>query len=176
MPDTMNHPVSLQALNLLNQADFVNTLGAVFEQSPWVAELVFTKRPFTSLQTLHSNMLQVVNNATRQNRITLIRSHPELAGKEAEAGELTEESKNEQYSAGLDHCSPQQLHKLRIFNHQYRNKFGFPFVIAVKQLTREDILNSLEKRLDNSVEQEFNTCINEIGKIAKFRLQQIIQS
>lgn len=170
----MTNTISLQSINNLNQSDFVSTLGTIFEHSPWVAEQVYSLRPFDSIQQLHQHMTDIVNKADRGQRKKLICNHPELAGREAEAGKLTTDSENEQAGAGLNNCSAEELKKLRNLNLQYLKKFDFPFVIAVKQLTRYDILQAIESRLQNTADIEFNSCINEIAKIAKFRLNQLI--
>ncbi|MCK4708292.1 MAG: 2-oxo-4-hydroxy-4-carboxy-5-ureidoimidazoline decarboxylase, partial [Gammaproteobacteria bacterium] len=137
-------------------------------------EQVFSQRPFDSIQQLHTHMQDIVNNADKQQQKKLICNHPELAGREAEAGKLTTDSKNEQAGAGLNNCSTEELQKLRELNRKYREKFDFPFVIAVKQLTRYDILHAIETRLQNSIQVEFDSCIQEIGKIAEFRLKQLM--
>ncbi len=170
----MTNTISLQSINNLNQSDFVTTLGTIFEHSPWVAEQVYPLRPFDSIQQLHHRMKDIVNKADREQRKKLICNHPELAGREAESGKLTTDSKNEQAGAGLNNCSTEELKKLRNLNLQYLKKFDFPFVIAVKQLTRYDILEAIESRLQNTADIEFNSCINEIAKIAEFRLNQLI--
>ena len=170
----MNNSITLQTINSLKQAEFVNTLGGIFEHSPWVAEQAFTLQPFSSIMQLHESMKNIVDNADQQHRKDLICNHPELAGREAEAGELTQDSKNEQAAAGLSNCSAEELHQLRKLNKQYREKFDFPFVVAVKQLTRYDILDAITNRLQNSLDIEFKNCIDEIGKIAEFRLRQLI--
>jgi len=170
----MTNTITLQNINHLNQSDFVSTLGTIFEHSPWVAEQVYLLRPFDSIQQLHHQMKDIVKKADRGQRKQLICNHPELAGREAEAGKLTTDSKNEQAGAGLNNCSAEELKKLRDLNRQYLQEFDFPFVIAVKQLTRYDILQAIESRLQNTADSEFNSCINEIAKIAEFRLNQLI--
>jgi len=170
MPNTL----SIQQINQLDEAQFIQTLGGIFEHSPWVAEQAFASRPFESADALHQTMLDIVKGSSVEQRKTLIYNHPELAGREAAAGELTEDSRQEQAAAGLNYCSPQELSSLRSLNQQYREKYGFPFVIAVKQLTRQDILQALEARLQNSPQQEFDRCIDEIGRIAEFRIHQLI--
>jgi len=167
--------ISLQTLNQSDQQEFVKNLGGIFEHSPWVAEQVYALRPFESVNSLHQDMVKIVNQADRELRKTLICNHPELAGSEAESGTLTSESQNEQATAGLNFCSADELKRLREMNRLYLEKFGFPFVIAVKQLTRYDILEAIEKRLKNSAETEFQTCIQQIGKIAYFRLRDLIK-
>ncbi|MBT3203815.1 MAG: 2-oxo-4-hydroxy-4-carboxy-5-ureidoimidazoline decarboxylase [Gammaproteobacteria bacterium] len=170
----MTNTISLQSINNFSQSNFVMELGSIFEHSAWVAEQVYPLRPFDSVQRLHTLMKDIVNNADKEQRKKLICNHPELAGKEAEAGELTADSKNEQAGAGLNNCSAEELQKLRKLNRQYLEKFDFPFVIAVKKLTRYDILDAIETRLQNSVDTEFDSCITEIAKIAEFRLNQLI--
>lgn len=166
--------MKLQQLNVLDKDEFVQTLGAVFEYSPWVAELVFPARPFTSIDDLHQKMRAEVKRASVEQQQQLILSHPELAGREAHDGELTDDSKNEQAGAGLDRCSADELARLLSLNAQYREQFGFPFIIAVKGLTRYDIMDAMERRLQHARDAEFATCLDEIGKIAYFRLRQLL--
>ncbi len=166
--------VSIDQLNSLSKTEFIQILGGIFEHSPWVAEKVYTEKPFDSVSTLLEKMIQIVSTASHQQQLALICNHPELAGKAAEQNALTDESKNEQAGAGLNNCSSEELQKLRLLNQQYRNRHGFPFVIAVKQLTRYDILDAIQMRLQNPTEDEFKNCIREIAKIAKFRLNQLI--
>ena len=164
----------MHQLNKINQHDFVSILGGVYEHAPWVAEQVYALRPFETIQQLHGHMKHIVNSADKQQQKKLICNHPELAGRGAEAGELTSNSTNEQAGAGLNNCSAEELKKLRELNKQYREKFDFPFVIAVKQLTRYDILDGIKIRLHNTLQVEFDNCIQEIVKIAEFRLKQLL--
>lgn len=161
----------LKALSALSQADFVARLEGIFEHSPWVAERTWSAGPFTSVDELHSAMCLSVDNAAHSEQLALICAHPELAGKEAEAGTLTTESTGEQRGAGLDQCSAEELQRLRTLNQAYRDRFGFPFVVAVKGLSRHEIMDQVQARLANSREDEFRTCLREIGKIARFRLE-----
>lgn len=163
--------VTLSQLNALSQAEFTQALGAIFEHSPWIPNRAWAARPFACVGALHAAMVQVLNNASEGEKLGLICAHPELAGKEAKAGTLTSESKSEQRGAGLDQCTAQELETLRSLNMAYREKFGFPFVVAVKGLTRNDILTLIAQRIQNSKEDEFNRCLLEITKIAMFRLQ-----
>jgi 2-oxo-4-hydroxy-4-carboxy-5-ureidoimidazoline decarboxylase len=119
-------------------------------------------------------MFTVVQQSPDKAQLKLIREHPELAGKEAETGQLTEESTREQRGAGLDQCTAQELQQLRDLNQAYRQRFGFPFVIAVTGLNRHDILQHLQQRLANEPKQEQQTSIQQIGRIAAIRLQQLI--
>lgn len=166
--------IPLQNLNQLDRGKFVEFLSGVFEHSPWVAEQAFTHRPFESLQSLHSRMSDIVDKSSKEQRRKLICNHPELAGRQAATGELTKESSSEQAGAGLNNCSADELKQLRQLNKQYLEKFGFPFVIAVKQLSRYDILDAIASRLNNKADEEFDTCIRQISNIARYRLNDLI--
>lgn len=170
MTQTLNPETTVAQLSEQSQEQFVSTLDGIFEHSPWVAERAWAKRPFASVDALFHAMFQAVEQASHQEQLDLICAHPELAGKEAAAGTLTKESTGEQKGAGLDQCTPDELERLRQLNASYREKFGFPFVIAVKGLTRHEIMDKVDARLNNSTEDEFRTCLQEIGKIARFRL------
>lgn len=170
MTQTLNAETTVEKLSLQSQEQFIASLDGIFEHSPWVAERAWEKRPFDSVDSLFAAMFQAVENASRQEQLDLICAHPELAGKEAESGTLTKESTGEQKGAGLDQCTPDELVRLRSLNARYLEKFGFPFVIAVKGFTRHQIMDHAEARLNNDKEVEFQTCLKEIGKIARFRL------
>lgn len=167
---------SLSDLTELDQAAFVQYLDGIFEHSPWVAERSWNARPFNTVDELHKQMLTVVDQASHEEQKALICAHPELAGKEAEEGSLTAHSTGEQKGAGLDQCTVQELERLRSLNTRYRERFGFPFVIAVKGLTRHQIMDKVDARLNNDTETEFSTCLQEIGKIARFRLDALFAS
>ncbi|MCV2219495.1 2-oxo-4-hydroxy-4-carboxy-5-ureidoimidazoline decarboxylase [Thauera sp. Sel9] len=164
---------ALAKLSRLPQDAFVARLDGIFEHSPWIAERAWSAGPFTSVDALHAAMCLVVDNAAQSEQLALICAHPELAGKEAEEGTLTTASTGEQRGAGLDQCSKEELQRLRDLNKAYRERFGFPFVIAVKGLTRYQIMDGVEARLANDRETEFRTCLKEIGKIARFRLDAL---
>jgi allantoate deiminase/N-carbamoyl-L-amino-acid hydrolase len=164
----------LQSLSTASREYFVKVLGAIFEHSPWVAESAWSARPFASIDALHAAMVAAVDGAGEARQLALICAHPELAGKEADAGTLTQDSRTEQSGAGLDRCSPEELARLRALNLAYREKFGFPFVIAVKHLTRQDVLDALATRIGNSRKQELATCLTEIGKIGRLRLDALL--
>jgi 2-oxo-4-hydroxy-4-carboxy-5-ureidoimidazoline decarboxylase len=171
----MSKTFTLAALNAMTQEEFTAALGAIFEHSPWVAQRAAAKRPFASVQELHAAMADAVRNAAEEERIALIRAHPELAGKAAVRGELTEESTREQKGAGLDRCSPEEFARLQHLNSSYNEKFGFPFVIAVKGHDRQSILDNFERRLGNERDAEARECIEQIIKIGGFRLEDAVQ-
>ncbi len=162
--------MNLPTLNALDAPAFTQVLGAIFEHSPWVAERVVHQRPFASTQTLHAAMVAAIEVEGSEAQLKLIRAHPELAGKAAVRGELTEESNREQSGAGLDRCTPQEFAELRSLNTRYNQKFGFPFIAAVRGHTRHSIIALMAQRLGNSVEAEQRECLQQIYKIGAFRL------
>lgn len=175
LPEPSDPAARLAALSATRDA-FVAALGGVFEHSPWIAERAWTSGPFGDVDALHRAMVTAVASASAQEQLSLILSHPELAGKEAAAGTLTEASTGEQQSAGLDRCTPEELARLRALNGRYRERFGFPFIMAVKGRSRSDIIAAGEARLGNPRDQEFTTCLAEIGKIARLRIDALFAS
>ncbi len=164
----------LAALSDLSRADFVARLGDIFEHSPWVAERAWSSRPFGSIDELHAAMVASVDAASEGEQLALICAHPELAGKEAAAGTLTRASIGEQKGAGLDQCSAGELARLRKLNVAYRERFGFPFVIAVKGLSRHQIMDTMEARMKNDRTTEFRACLREIARIGRLRLEALL--
>lgn len=165
---------SINALNQLDQSAFVTGLAAIYEHSPWVAEYASLHRPYATVASLASAMRACVEAADRATQLRLIRAHPELAGKLAVSGELTAASLSEQVSAGLNNCSEAEFAHLTELNRIYQAKFDFPFIVAVRGMSRADIIAAMEKRVMNTIEQEIDTALNEIGRIAGFRLRDLI--
>jgi 2-oxo-4-hydroxy-4-carboxy-5-ureidoimidazoline decarboxylase len=162
------------SLSIASRDEFVLALGGIFEHTPWIAERAYAARPFASVEALHRAMMVELVAAPREAKLALIRAHPELAGKEAAAGTMTVDSAGEQASAGLDRCTPEELTRLRDGNKVYRDKFGFPFVMAVKGKSRREILDALSLRTGGTREAEFARCLEEIGKIARLRLDAML--
>ncbi|MBD2182024.1 2-oxo-4-hydroxy-4-carboxy-5-ureidoimidazoline decarboxylase [Planktothrix sp. FACHB-1355] len=159
-------------INQLSQQDFIEVLGGIFEDSPWVAEKVYRKRPFADLSSLHQAMVGVVRNASLEEQLELIRSHPDLGSKLR----MSESSVQEQAGAGLDRLSGEEFDRFHSLNQRYKKKFGFPFIIAVKNHTKQSILNAFSQRLENPKDAEIQTALQEIAQIAWLRLREIIQS
>jgi len=164
--------ITLEALNRSSQADFIARLDGIYEHSPWIAERVFAARPFASRDALHAAMQRTMHGASHDEQLALIRAHPELLGK-LEAAQLTEASRGEQAGAGLDRCTAAQKSRMQALNQAYREKFGFPFIVAVKGLGWAGIIEHIEARLGNTREVEFATALQEIGRIARFRLEAL---
>ncbi len=163
-------------LNGASKDDFIDLLNGIYEHAPWVAELTHPHQPFKCIDDLHTKMQQSVLDSSHDLQQSLICNHPELAGKEAAQGSLTAASLLEQANSGLSHCSADELRQFKELNSTYRLKFGFPFVVAVKGFTRYDILELMQQRLKNRQQQEFESCLEQIGKIAKFRLMTLLES
>lgn len=170
----MTEKQTLSNLNQLDSLAFIDLLGGIYEHSSWVAELTFAKTPFDSVDALHQTMMSIVKASDLDMRLALIRNHPELAGKEAAEDRLTADSKKEQSRAGLNQCSTEELEQIRGLNKSYLQKFGFPFVIAVSGLNKHQIITAMQTRLQSNEATEFATSLNEIDKIAKIRLEALI--
>lgn len=156
---------------------FLARFGGVFEHSPWIAEAAFDRglgAGADSPEALHRAMCAVLRAAPRERKLALIRAHPDLAGRLGRAEPLTEASRKEQRSAGLDACSEEEFARFTELNARYREKFGFPFVMAVRGRSRGEILAAFERRIANDPETEFRTALAEIEKIALFRLRELL--
>jgi 2-oxo-4-hydroxy-4-carboxy-5-ureidoimidazoline decarboxylase len=168
--------MSLSALNGLDQDEFVHVLAGIFEHSPWIPAAAFDQRPFASAEALHRSMVEVVQAAPRERKLQLLKAHPELAGKADRKAALTAESTSEQASVGLDRLEADESARLSAANWLYRQRFGFPFIIAVRgQRDRAAILAALEARTNNGEKEEIDTAIAEVAKIAWFRLSDLIE-
>ena len=157
----------------MNRDDFVERFGGVFEHSPWVAEGAWNAAP-DSTNDLHARMCAVLRAAGREKQLGVLVAHPDLAGKLAMAGTLTEDSTAEQASAGLDRCSPEEYQRLQALNAAYTEKFRFPFIMAVKGRTRREILRAFEERVNNDAETEFATALRQVERIALLRLNDML--
>ena len=168
-------PITLAQLNAAPLEQALAWLDGLYEHSPWIAEQALAKRPFASLAQLEYALVGVVRDAGRDAQITLVRAHPELAGKAAIAGRLTAESTHEQSRAGLGTCSAEQFARLTQLNADYNAKFGFPFILAVRGprgqgLTREQIIDTFARRLEGHPDFELAECLRNIHRIAQIRL------
>lgn len=157
---------------------FLKTYGNVYEHSPWIAEAAWEHRETGNLDqpdALFAVMQQAVEQGTVEQQLALICAHPDLAVAPAELSKLTDASQSEQSGAGLKQCSPEEFQAFQQLNADYKAKFGFPFIVAVKGLNRHEILAQFRSRIQNEREEEFRTALDQIHKIAKFRLQALAQ-
>jgi 2-oxo-4-hydroxy-4-carboxy-5-ureidoimidazoline decarboxylase len=163
----------LDDVNNMDHVSFILHFGSIYEHSPWVAEGAWSRRPFTSVEALHSAMDSVMYAAPMARQMELIRAHPELAGRLARAGQLTEASRSEQSQAGLDRLNEDEIARLNQLNAEYLSKFGFPFIIYARLNDAASIVSAMKARLENSPETEFRTALGEISKIAKLRIADL---
>lgn len=166
---------TLADLNDATRDTFVAHLGGVFEHSPWVAECAYDRRPFDSRDALHAAMVAAVEDAGPERQMALLRAHPELAGRAAVRGELTEHSTREQGGSGLLDCSPEEFARLQELNRAYGERFGFPFIIAVRGLDRAGIIEAFERRLHNDREAEMAEALGQVARIAGFRIAGAVE-
>ncbi len=167
--------LTIAQLDALPAADAVAALDGVYEHSPWIAEAAMAARPFGDLDGLERALAAAVAAGGRDAQLALLRAHPRLAGKAMIAGTLTADSTNEQSRSGLTQCSPEEFARLHALNDAYDRRFGWPFILAVRGpdglgLTRGAIIETFERRLRNSPDDEFAECLRNVHRIAEIRL------
>jgi 2-oxo-4-hydroxy-4-carboxy-5-ureidoimidazoline decarboxylase len=167
-------PMRLTDVNRMSAAEFRHALGGVFEHSPWIAERAWTARPFTSVQTLHAAMTAVVRAASPDEQLALLRAHPDLAGRAARAGALGDSSRAEQASAGLDRLTDEEHERFGRLNAAYRERFDFPFIIAVRRRDKASILAAFAQRLGNTREAEIEAALGQVFAITRGRLDALV--
>ena len=161
----------INKVNKLTQGDFISIFGNVFEKTNWVAEKTYALKPFNNFGELHSKMLDIFENSTKEKHLKILNSHPDLVVEKA----LTPDSKGEQSSARLDQCSELEFEEFKKLNEKYKKKNGFPFIITVKGKNIEEILNNFRQRITNNINLEFEEAKKQVKKIANFRLSEIIK-
>lgn len=166
--------LTLDDLNQLDQPAFTRALAAVFEHSPWIAEMAWHERPFATPADLVAAMLRAMQAAPESAKIALLCAHPDLAGKLARAGTLTEYSAAEQAGLGLDRLSDEEFALFDGYNRAYREKFDFPFIIAVRDNSRESILAAFEQRLQHGRMQEYDAAFAQVARIGELRLMDLL--
>ena len=162
---------SIETLNALDAGAFVARFGDVAEDSPWVAEAAFAARPFADREALVEAFAVAVRSASRRKQLALLRAHPDLAGRAAVAGDVAEDSRREQAGAGLDRLTPDELARFTDLNARYRERFGFPFIFAVKGATKDAILAAFEARVGNDAETERTAALAHVERIFRFRIE-----
>ncbi len=162
---------------MIDRADFLARFGGVFEHSPFIAERALdagTVAEPLKAAGVHAALTEVFRKASADEQLGVLQAHPDLAGKLAIAGGLTEDSRREQAGAGLDRLSAEEHSRFTALNTAYTEKFGFPFIIAVKGLTKNDILAAFETRIDNSAQAEFEAAKTQVERIALLRLTALL--
>lgn len=166
----MSQKVAIAQLNQMSQEKFTATLGEIWEETPEIAELAWHSRPFEDTTSLYEAMVAVVNSMDEAEQLSLIKAHPDLGTKT----KMAEASVQEQAGVGLDRLSESEYQRFQALNQAYKSKFCFPFIVAVKNHTKETILQSFEDRLNNTQEQEKQQALTEISKIARIRIESLI--
>jgi 2-oxo-4-hydroxy-4-carboxy-5-ureidoimidazoline decarboxylase len=169
-------PVDMAPINAMDRTAFVQKFGGIFENSPWVAESAWDKRPFAGIDEMHAAMVAVARYAPATLQLVLLQSHPDLAGKEAQAGAMTASSVAEQASAGLNALSHDEMTRMSDLNAAYKKKFGFPFIIAVRMHTKEGILFEFNRRLANDTQTEFANDLQNVYVITRLRLNKMLDA
>ena len=160
---------SIDKVNKLSKSDFISIFGNVFEKTEWIAQKSYDSKPYKNFEELFSKMMEVFENSNKENHIKILNAHPDLAVEK----KLTKDSKNEQKNASLNQCTDEEFIEFKKLNEEYKKKFGFPFIIAVKGKNKEEILNSFRQRITNNINVEFVEAKNQVKKIASLRLDEI---
>ena len=162
---------SINKVNKLNKSDFISIFGNVFEKTEWIAERVFDYLPYKNFDNLLLKFFKIYNESNKESIIKILNSHPELVVEQ----KLTNDSKKEQKGAGLNECSKEEVEEFKKLNLNYKKKFGFPFIIAVKGKNKNDILNYFRTRIKNSFDEEFIEAKKQVREIATFRFKEIVK-
>ena len=163
--------IDIKKINSLDKSEFLSIFGNVFEKSKWISEKVFDKKPFKNLESFVSEIIGIYENSDNKTILKILNLHPELAIEK----NLTSNSEAEQSKANLKQCTPEEFDEFKKLNIEYKKKFNFPFIIAVKGKNKNQILNYFRERIKNSKEEEFIEAKEQVKKIAIFRLEEIIK-
>ena len=159
-------------IDKLTESEFVEVFGNIFENASWIAKKLYGQKPFKNFQDLSEKMINIFKVTNNQNKLKILISHPDLADK-TKIGSLTPDSNKEQSSAGLDQCNEQEFNQFKNLNAEYKKKFGFPFILAVKEKSKSEILLNFKKRILSNKETEFDEGIRQVVKIANLRLEDL---
>ena len=162
---------TVDKVNNLRKSDFISIFGNVFEKTQWIAEKAYDSKPYKNFEELFSKMMEIFENSKKERHLEILNAHPDLAVEK----KLTEDSKNEQKNASLNQCTDEEFVEFRKLNNEYKKKFGFPFIVAVKGKNKEEILNNFRQRLINNINLEFKEAKKQVKKIASFSLSEIIK-
>jgi len=162
---------SIDKFNKLSKTEFISIFGNIFEKTEWIAERCYESKPYNNLDDLVSKIMKIFENSEKEKHLEILNCHPDLAVEKR----LTEDSKNEQKNASLNQCNDKEFVEFKNLNEEYKKKFGFPFIIAVKKKNKEEILNSFRQRITNNINLEFEEAKKQVKKIASFRLDEIIK-
>ena len=162
---------SVDKVNKLSKSDFISIFGIVFEKTEWIAEKAYNSNPYKNFEELFLKMLKIFENSEKESHLEILNAHPDLAIEK----KLTKDSRNEQENASLNECFEEEFKEFKKLNEEYKKKFRFPFIIAVKGKNKEEILNSFRQRITNNINLEFEEAKEQVKKIANLRLNEIIK-
>ena len=161
----------INKINKLSRSEFVKVFANIFENTDWIAEELYKQIPFNNFEELSSKILNIFETATEEKQLKILNAHPDLANK-TKIGLLTPNSLKEQTNAGLDQCTEKEFNEFKKLNETYK-KFGFPFILAVKEKTKIEILDSFRKRISSDPKIEFKEAVKQVKQIASFRLKEL---
>jgi len=161
----------INKINKLTKSEFVKVFANIFENAGWIAEKLYNQKPFNSFEELSLKMINIFENSSKEKKLEILNAHPDLADK-AKITLLTPDSKKEQNSAGLDQCTEEEYSEFKKLNKTYK-KFGFPFIMSIKNKNKIEILNNFRKRINSELEIEFNEAVEQVKKIASLRLEDL---
>jgi len=162
----------INKINKLSKSEFIKVFANIFENAIWIAEELYNQKPFDNFEELSSKMLNIFETATKGEQLKILNAHPDLANI-TKKNLLTPDSLKEQTSAGLDQCTEVEFDEFKHLNEQYKKKFGFPFILAVKGRTKIEILNNFRKRISSDPEIEFDEAVKQVKQIASLRLKEL---
>ena len=161
----------INKINKLSKSEFIKVFANIFENARWIAEELYNQKPFNSFEELSSKILNIFETATKEKQLKILNAHPDLANK-TKISLLTPDSLKEQINAGLDQCTKEEFNEFKKLNNTYK-KFGFPFILAVKEKTKIEILNNFRKRIFSDSEIEFDEAVKQVKQIASLRLKEL---
>ena len=161
----------INKINKLSQSEFIKVFANIFEKAEWIAEELYTKKPFKNFEELTSKVINIFENCSKEKQLKILNDHPDLANK-TKVNFLTQESSKEQSGAGLDKCTQEEFDEFKKLNNAYK-KFGFPFILAVRGKTKIEILKNFRKRINSDPNKEFDQAIEQVKQIARLRLEDL---
>jgi len=161
----------INKINKLSKSEFIKVFANIFENARWIAEELYNQKPFDNFEELSSKILNIFETATEEKQLKILNAHPDLANK-TKIGLLTPDSLKEQTNAGLDQCTEKEFNEFKKLNDTYK-KFGFPFILAIKEKTKIEILDNFRKRISSDPKIEFKEAVKQVKQIASFRLKEL---
>ena len=161
----------INKINKLSKSEFVKVFANIFENAGWIAEVLYNQKPFNDFEELSSKILNIFETTTKEKKLKILKDHPDLADK-TKISLLTSDSLKEQTNAGLDQCTKKEFNEFKKLNETYK-KFGFPFILAIKEKTKIEILNIFKERISSDPEKEFDEAVKQVKQIASLRLKEL---